>query len=202
MVNMMINNRMNQNGFSRYSAKQKGAVLITGLIFLVVLTMLVLAIMRSATLEERMAGNSRNRQLALQAAEAILRDAEDSLFATTASFTAAFDPTIFNSTCTNGYCDAPAANSYRWKTASTWGNTTSRTFVTPASGSAFSLAGVPSQPRYIVELLGFEGGQVQKICPKVLFRITARGVGNDSSIVYLQNTYRHRPNKFADGSCG
>lgn len=194
---------MNQNGFSRYSAKQKGAVLITGLIFLVVLTMLVLAIMRSATLEERMAGNSRNRQLALQAAEAVLRDAEVSLFAPAATFTTAFDPTVFNSTCTNGYCSRPAAGTYRWKAAATWANGTSRSFATLADGTAFSLAGLPSPPRYIVEYMGPEdSGQPPKICPKLLFRVTVRGVGNDSSIVYLQNNYRLLPIKFADGYCG
>lgn len=197
MVNMMTNKSINQTG-----AKQKGVVLITGIIFLVILTILVLAIMRSATLEERMSGNARNRQLALQAAEAVLRDAEDSLFSATSTFTTDFEATDFSSACTNGLCTRPAANTYRWKTAATWGATTSRSFATPASGTAFSLAGVPSQPRYIVEYFGSEGGQVQKICPKLLFRVTARGVGNDSSVVYLQNTYRHRPTKFADGTCG
>lgn len=158
--------------------------------------------MRSATLEERMAGNSRNRQLALQAAEAVLRDAEDNLFSATAPFTTAFDQNDFTAACTNGYCTKPAAGTYRWKAAASWGSSTTRTFVTPASGTAFTLANVPNQPRYMVELMGYDGGQAQKICPKVLFRVTARGDGNDSSVVYLQNTYRHRPNKFADGSCG
>lgn len=61
--------------------KESGAVLITGLIFMVVLTIIVISALRSATLEERMAANARNRQLALQAAEAVLRDAETALFA-------------------------------------------------------------------------------------------------------------------------
>lgn len=193
---MMINKTF------KVDAKQKGAVLITGVIILIVITMLAIAAMRSATLEERMAGNARNRQLALQAAEAVLRDAEDSLFSKTSSFTTAFDESVFTSTCTNGLCTKPAAGTYRWKADSTWTNTTSRTFVTPASGAVFTLQNIPNQPRYIVELMGFDGGQAQKICPKILFRITARGDGNDSSVVYLQNTYRHLPNKFADGSCG
>lgn len=204
----MKNNRFNLNSFKQHalkqhSAKQKGAVLVTGVIILVVITMLVISAMRSATLEERMAGNSRNRQLALQAAEAVLRDAEDSLFSATAPFNTDFDQTAFTVACTNGYCTKPAVGTYRWKSDSTWSNSTStRTFVTPASGAAFTLANVPNQPRYIVELMGYDGGQAQKICPKVLFRVTARGDGYDSSVVYLQNTYRHRPNKFADGSCG
>ena len=208
----MIKNRINQNcfkqrAFKQHGAKQselkqKGAVLVTGVIILVVITMLVISAMRSATLEERMAGNSRNRQLALQAAEAVLRDAEDSLFSATAPFTTDFDQNSFTSAGANGYFTKPAAGTYRWKAAGNWGNGTSRTFVTPAVGSVVTLANIPNQPRYIVELMGYDGGQAQKICPKVLFRVTARGDGNDSSVVYLQNTYRHRPNKFADGSCG
>ena len=197
MVNIMINKNSNQN-----SLKQKGVVLITGVIFLVILTMLVLAIMRSATLEERMASNAKNRQVALQAAEAVLRDAEDSLFSATSTLTTAFDPSIFNTGCANGLCNQPAANTYRWKNAAIWGNATSRTFATPASGVDFTLAGVPSQPRYIVEMMKFSGGIQKGLCPKIKFRITARGLGNDSSVVYVQNIYRLQPNKFADGSCG
>ena len=212
MVNMMIKNRLNQNSFKQHAfiqhsakqndLKQKGAVLVTGVIMLVVITMLVISAMRSATLEERMAGNSRNRQLALQAAEAVLRDAEDSLFSATAPFTTNFDQTSFTATGDNGYFTKPVAGSYRWKAAANWGNATSRTFVTPATGTAVALANIPNQPRYIVEMMGYDGGQAQKICPKLLFRVTARGDGNDSSVVYLQNSYRHRPKKFADGSCG
>ena len=56
--------------------KQRGAALITGLIFLVVLTMIGITAARMSTLEERMAGNMRDRSLAMQAAEMALRDAE------------------------------------------------------------------------------------------------------------------------------
>ena len=72
------------------SPKQSGVVLITGLIFMVILTMIVLAVLRSGSLEERMAANARNRQLAMQAAEAVLRDAEETLF--TDPMPAPFDP--------------------------------------------------------------------------------------------------------------
>ena len=197
MVNIMIN----KNAYQK-SLKQKGVVLITGVIFLVILTMLVLAIMRSSTLEERMASNAKNRQVALQAAEAVLRDAEDSLFSATSTLTTAFDPSIFNTACTNGLCTQPAADTYRWKNATIWGNATSRTFATPASGVDFILAGVPSQPRYIVEAYWPPGEPPPGLCPKIKFRVTARGLGIDSSVVYVQNTYRLQPIKWADGSCG
>ena len=56
--------------------RQAGAVLITGLIFLAVLTILGVTSARMSTLEERMSGNMRDRSVAMQAAEAALRDAE------------------------------------------------------------------------------------------------------------------------------
>jgi type IV pilus assembly protein PilX len=56
-------------------SRQKGAVLIVALLFLVILTILGLTAMQGTTMEERMSGNSRDINVALQAAEAALRDA-------------------------------------------------------------------------------------------------------------------------------
>lgn len=61
---------------NRSPAAQHGIVLITALVFLLLLTMLATGSMRDTTLQERMAGNLRDRSLALQAAEAALREAE------------------------------------------------------------------------------------------------------------------------------
>lgn len=58
------------------SRKQGGAVLVVSLVMLLLLTLLGLSAMRSATLSERMAGNLRDRMHALQAAEAALRAGE------------------------------------------------------------------------------------------------------------------------------
>lgn len=55
--------------------RQHGAVLIVALLFLVILTLLGLTAMSGTTLEERMSGNSRDMNIALQSAEAALRDA-------------------------------------------------------------------------------------------------------------------------------
>lgn len=57
-------------------SNQGGAALITSLIFLTVLTILGMSTLGTALLESRMAGNARDRNLALQAAEIGLRDAE------------------------------------------------------------------------------------------------------------------------------
>ena len=54
----------------------RGAVLITGLIILVVLSVIGLVAMQSTTLQERMAGNLEQRDAAFQRAESGLRAAE------------------------------------------------------------------------------------------------------------------------------
>lgn len=56
--------------------KQGGAALIISLIFLLLMTLIGVTSMQSTTLQERMAGNTRDRNLALQAAEAALRQGE------------------------------------------------------------------------------------------------------------------------------
>lgn len=56
--------------------RQRGVVLLVGLVVLLVLSLLALGSIRSTTLEERMTGNSQDQQIAFQVAEAALREAE------------------------------------------------------------------------------------------------------------------------------
>ncbi|AQZ34850.1 pilus assembly protein PilX [Pseudomonas sp. LPH1] len=56
--------------------RQQGAVLIVALIMLLLLTIIGLSSMRGTSLQENMAGNMRDINLALQAAEAALRQGE------------------------------------------------------------------------------------------------------------------------------
>ena len=59
------------------SAKtQQGAVLIFGLILLLALTLIGISSMQGSVFNEKMAGNSRDRNFAFQAAESALRDGE------------------------------------------------------------------------------------------------------------------------------
>ena len=58
-------------------SRQRGAILIISLLLLVVLTVLGITTMRTSGLQERMAGNTRDLNLALQGAEAGLRDGEN-----------------------------------------------------------------------------------------------------------------------------
>ena len=65
------------------NAPQEGFVLIVGLVILGLLTMLALSSMRDTTMQEKMAGASRDSGLAFQAAESALRDAENCITGTT-----------------------------------------------------------------------------------------------------------------------
>lgn len=62
---------------NRIMIRQGGATLVIAMLMLLVLTVLGLTTMNMTRLEERMAGNSRDVNLAFQGAEAGLRDAEE-----------------------------------------------------------------------------------------------------------------------------
>jgi type IV pilus assembly protein PilX len=65
-----------------FQKQQSGAALIVALIFLLLMTMLGTSAMRTATMQERMAGNMRDSNLGFQGAEAALRAAEEFLLDT------------------------------------------------------------------------------------------------------------------------
>jgi type IV pilus assembly protein PilX len=65
-----------QPGRPSAPAKQRGAIMVVSLLLLLVMTVLALTASQSTMLQERMAGNARDTDLAFQAGEAGLRDAE------------------------------------------------------------------------------------------------------------------------------
>ncbi|WP_439859700.1 pilus assembly PilX family protein [Pseudomonas sp. MBLB4136] len=68
---------MNRPTPSLHIRSQQGAVLIIALVMLLLLTIIGLSSMRGTSLQESMAGNMRDNNVALQAAEAALRDGEN-----------------------------------------------------------------------------------------------------------------------------
>lgn len=179
---------MNMTFHSRQ--KQHGAVLITGLIFLVILTLLGVTAMRMASLEERMSGNLRDRNLALQAAEMGLRYAEQHIRASgTISGVTGFD-----TTCTDGLCYYGAGVAA--PVASAWS-----TYCTPACPIAYVVGevfgtytapalptGVPA-PTYLIE--GIRKTPPGSGGPYYYYRITVRGQGaKPGTVVWLQEVYR------------
>lgn len=157
---------------------QRGSSLMVSLLFMIVITMLGITIANTSKLEERMAGNTRDRNVALQAAEAALRDAEVQLG--TAGFRAsafpAYDPvTNGNSAAFWETCFVSSTPAALCAAANKYGPTTAL----PSSGSG----AVMSQPQYIVERKANTGpgGTYEN------FRVTARAVGGTAeSVVVLQ----------------
>lgn len=160
---------------------QRGIVLLTGLIFLVVLTLLGTSALQGTLLEERMAGNLRDETAAFQAAEAALRSAE--VFLQQAAL-----PAFDGSGGLYHHVFAPAPDPVGWPEWETHGRL--------AEGIIDDVA---SQPRYVIEQLVSvpamgSGGSAQQSGNSAhanLFRIIARGVGGTrSAVVLLQSTYQ------------
>lgn len=188
----MTNHKHNPN--PNKQKRQAGAILFTSLIFLLLLSMIVLAALRTGTLEERMAANARNRQVALQAAEAVLRNAEVTLF-TGAAFTSNFDSyPDSGGNLSNGYYMAPASSiPLKWKSVD-WSDATK----TLTNGA--TLSGVNTQPRYIVEIITRPTRPNSTVpCGKGLLAVTARGQGQDSADVFVHAMYRYQSDRVADG---
>jgi len=149
---------------------QQGAILAIAMIMLVLITMISLTVIRSATVEEKMAGNSRDRDKAFQAAEAAMRIclarlADESYTGTspTAQLPAAA-----------GTVQVWAPNSANWA---------DDTIAAPVSTANIDLAayGLSASPRCIYETLGTGTGS---------YRVTTLAKGaQDATAVILQATY-------------
>ena len=158
---------------------QRGAALIVAMVMLLVMTLLGVTAVRNTTLQERMAGNLRDNNLAFQAAEAALREGEQFLES----------PTIPPFTGANGLLpmedDAGRVafwNSYDWTTNGR-----------PAAG----VAHVAAPPLYVIDemppLMEEPGGSAKfsQLPNAGFYRITARAVGDSTdAVTILQTTYR------------
>ncbi|WP_126456349.1 pilus assembly PilX family protein [Sulfuriflexus mobilis] len=167
--------------------QQQGAVLIISMIILLLLTILGVTSMQGTNLEERMAGNMRDRHVAFESAEAAIADAE--AFLDTIALTSAFRSN------TAGLYDGTHLD--LWKTVD-WADADKYRYASDITSSH----GVGTSPKYIIEYIseptdssdtktnldnygGNSGG-----AGVALFRVTARGTGgSDNSVVFLQTVY-------------
>lgn len=170
------------------SAVPKGSALILSLVFLLLLTIIGVASMQSATLQERMSGNTRDRNLAFQTAEAALRGAEDVLGL-------AVLPTFNNSTA--GYRQQLAKsgsgtywlNDYNW-TAGAGANSGSQQY------TAHTFTGVAAPPRFVVEQLPAvakvgESVKLGQLEEGGFYRVTTRASGaTTETSVILQSVFK------------
>jgi len=164
--------------------KQQGAVLIVALVLLLVLTILAAAGVQNTSMEERMAGNYRDRFSAFQAAEAALRAGEQAISVQTTFAAMLFDGSdgTYETTKTGGSIDPTEPSNYA------------------QSVSIATISGVSSTPQFMIErvpkvplpkssmVAGFQGA------PKDIqyYRISARATGSGGQAeVILQSTF-HR----------
>ena len=182
---------MNVNAQNTSFKNQSGVVLLVSLIMLLLLTMIGVTASQVTSFEEKMAGNSIDRNLAFQAAEAALSAAE--AVVTTATLN-----------CTNGRypafdsdCDGTADSIPVWESTGCW--SVGSIPLKSVAYTAGTLEGVSEAPRYIIESLpGFAcSNPASATCTGAgekkyyHYRITARAVGgSDSSVVMLQSIYQ------------
>jgi len=177
----------------KYRKNQSGVVLFVCLVMLLLLTLLGVSSVQTTSLEQVMARNAVDANLAFQATESALRDGED--FVEGLVSTNAFDAGSANA---NGLYDDAGPGSIPNSQSLNWEN---------ANGSRVAdtaITGVSNQPRYIVERvttvvpqtdsLNLDNiGQDAGLGRTQIFRVTARGEGGTSAArVMIQSTYGKR----------
>ena len=168
-----------------YNKQQAGVALIISLIMLLILTIIMMTALRVTSLEEKMSGNSQNHNMAFQAAESALREAEAYIESGAVPFhplklsAAPFRHTT-SPFCVNGLCSDSGA-------------VQSEVFPDVDGGKVTATTGIASvarEPEYIIELIRTDPS-VDSSRVYATFRITTRAWGgNVNSIVDLQSTYR------------
>ena len=190
------------------SGEQRGATLAIVLIFLVLVTLIGVTAMTTTTLEEKMAGNLKEQNLAFQAAESALRDAKLDIQGLNAAGTVSptrRNPPISGETGFNDGTDTrPSCSTLGLCATATTSflnaalNTTSilAQSLTAAPSvqygtytQALPLSDVARQPRYIIEAVNVRPqGNTGKL---IWYRITARGYGaRIESQATLQEVFR------------
>ncbi len=134
-------------------SQQQGAALVVGLIMLLLLTLIGVAGMRDTLLQQKMVANTKDREVALQAAEAALQEAEarlrlgvgtEELPMGSPGLYDAVNPSIKASF--DAQRAASSSEADFWKNRS-WNSSNSVTY-------SLALNGVAVAPRYVIERVG------------------------------------------------
>lgn len=154
--------------------KQQGVILITGLILLMVITLIGITSMHSVVLSEKMTANMRDTEVSFQATESALSDGEQWLMQQTAKPAGV-------SACTSAPCEVwendVLANI--WISSDSWWQTNARPF-------SSTIYGVSTQPYFIIEEFGFFPYELSpdaraKGLGYHYYRVTARGNGQTNT---------------------
>ncbi len=164
------------------SNRQAGVVLIVSMVMLILLTLIGLTGSQVTSLEEKMAGNARDQNIAFQVAESTLIAAEQFVL----SPANPPDNTTYNEA--NGLLTQFTADP-DYFLAATWTNANSAStlnfgnnFINNATANV-----AVTNPRYIIK-------RINQFPDRTVFRITARAVGhNPGTQVILQEIFE-RPN--------
>ncbi len=162
---------------------------------LFVLTLIGVSSINTTTLEEKMSGNTRNRQIAFQSAETAIRDAELKITNSVNNPIGQFG----NTQTTNGYyalgkgpTSVDAINSGWWTTSGNtsiaYSGTNQEASITPAKYTIEYIGETKQDEATNINIYGGEentGGQGNVHT----FRITARGTGLTSNAVVVIQSY-------------
>lgn len=172
------------NKLQAFNQSQRGATLIVGLIMVLVMTVIGLSAIRGSGLQEQMAGNMRDRQLAFQAAEAALREAEDGLNIPPEAYPVG----------TAGHIESlDESGSAFWRDFDNW--------QADAANYSEDIDYVNARPQFLVESVDFYSSGVDGSSVDLAsllsrgmerrYRVTARAVGGSTdAVVILQSNYR------------
>lgn len=170
--------------------KQCGSVLIISLVIMVVLTILGVSGMRTAVLEEKMAGNMRDSQLAFQAAEATLKQAEqyiDENIVSIVNFDTDGSDGLYSTDIYQPW------NNIAWDSSDSLEYTDFDSDYSVKASPRFIIQHLVSQKNDIDDLNLNNYGQGTGAGRIEMFVITARATGiSGKSVVTLQSTYGKR----------
>lgn len=178
---MLKNTR--HNDLCAIAPRQNGMILIAGLILLLVITLIGVTSMQSVTLSEKMAANMRDSNVAFHATESALSDAEQWLQQQ------ASQPAAVSA------CDAPPCAVWEHNVLGTMAGRTHSWWQAQAQPFSSNIAGIYSQPRYIIEEFGFVPNELSvdaraKGMGYHYYQVTARGTGgSDTTQVIIQSIY-------------
>jgi type IV pilus assembly protein PilX len=171
---------------------QRGISLVVVLLFLVMLSILGTTAIQTSSLEEKMTGNERDRQIAFEAAEGALRDAEREIFLSLSP------NSPFDSACDNGLCIPSITAVPQWE-AVDWMSATPRQYGAFTGAGTYPVTGLARTPRYIIEILPRMAasagnsaglGARSSTTAGTPYRITAVGWGRrPTTQVQLQSVY-------------
>jgi len=173
----------------------RGSVLVISLLILLVLTILGVTALDTTVMEERMSANTRQHNLAQQAAETALKDAEQWL--SNSAGNVVLQTHLNKFTGTNElYNSTVSASAITWdvQDASNWSSSNS---LASTSLDNYPSTGVPGAPRYVIEYIGRVGDPPLNFNDPDLrdyaFRVIAVGWGTDKTTkVVLSSTFKKR----------